>query len=101
MSDVLLPNLVFMLIKLGTITERNASFTIGDMEAQVQMLERLLNAQYTTDSVNISNCLAFIVWVIGYANTLLPWRRNEILRSISRRTLFFATTIKHIYYQEQ
>jgi hypothetical protein len=101
MSDVLFPNLVLMLIKLGTITERNVSFTIGDVEAHVQMLERLLNAQYKTNSVNISNCLAFIVWVIGYADTLLPRRRNEILRSISRRILFFVTTIEHVYYYEQ
>ena len=70
MSDVLLPSFVFMLIKLGTITESKASFIIGDVEAHVQMVERLLNAQYETDSVNISNCLAFIVWVIGYATAM-------------------------------
>jgi hypothetical protein len=59
-----------MLIKLGTITESNASFTIGDLEAHEQMQERLLNAQYKTESVNVSNCLAFIVWVIGYATPM-------------------------------
>lgn len=61
-----------MLIKLGTITESNASFTIGDLKAHEQMQERLLNAQYVykTDSVSVSNCLAFIVWVIGYATPM-------------------------------
>lgn len=67
MSDTMLPNIVFMLIKLGTITESNGSLTIGDLEAHERIQERILNALYKTDSVNVSNCLAFIVWVIGYA----------------------------------
>jgi len=61
MSDIMLPNIVFMLIKLGTITESNGSLTIGDLEAHEQMHERISNAQCKTDSVNVSNCLALIV----------------------------------------
>jgi hypothetical protein len=78
MSDVLLPKHDFMLIKLGTITERNVSFVIGDSETYVQTLGRLSNARYKADSVNISNCLASIVTVIGYATS--TERRNEILK---------------------
>jgi len=70
MPDITLPNIVFMLIKLGTVPESNGSLTIGDLEAQEQMQERLLNEQYKTDRVNISNCLALIVWVIGYATPM-------------------------------
>lgn len=44
----MLPNIVFMLIKLGTIPESNGSLTIGDLEAHEQMQECLLNAQYKT-----------------------------------------------------
>ena len=70
MPDIMLPNIVFMLIKLAAITESNGSLTIGDLEAHEQMQERILNAQYKTDSVNFSNCLALIVWVIGYATPM-------------------------------
>jgi len=66
----MLPNIVFMLIKLGTIPESNGSLTFGVWEAHEQMQERLLNAQYKTGRVNISNCLALIVWVIGYATPM-------------------------------
>ena len=61
MPDIMLPNIVFMLIKLGTVPESSGSLTIGDLEAHGQMQERLLNAKYKTDCVNISNCLALIV----------------------------------------
>jgi len=49
----MLPNIVFMLIKLGTFPESNGALTIGDLVAHEQMQERLLNAQYKTDRVNI------------------------------------------------
>jgi len=58
MPHIMLPNNVFMLIKLGTITESNGSLTIGDLEAHEQMQERFWMH-------NIGQAVSTLVIVLG------------------------------------